>query len=372
MKRIICVILAMIMCMQMRVSADGEPPAHVYSSALLEASTRMLIGGQEPETVLPIGTLTKLMTVYLAAEAVREERIALDENVKISPKAERLPGATIWLRAGDSVPFSELLTGILVGNANDASAAVACKLSGDEQAFVMEMNAAAFTLGMRHTRFADCTGLSDENVSTAREIGMLCCALLEYDFLIPMLSTWRCTIRDGKTELVNENRLTRTYEGVLGMKAGHGDASGYTLALAAERDGMRFVTVILGCDDSDERFTYGKNLLAKGFSGYTVTTPDLAAEFMRPVPVRGGTERAVLVQPDALTAAAVPKGKRISAVVILPKCAAAPVRAGQVIGHAAFYCGDSLLYESALTAADDVPKRTISDALAVLLAKLCK
>ncbi|MBR5373033.1 MAG: D-alanyl-D-alanine carboxypeptidase [Oscillospiraceae bacterium] len=375
MKRLFCVLLAVLMCidlLQLRVSADGEQPAHMYSSALLEASTRMLIGGQDPETVLPVGTLTKLMTVYLAAEAVHEGRLTLNEPVKISPKAERIPGATVWLTAGEEITVRELLMAVIIGNANDAAAALACRLSGDEAAFVMEMNAAAFTLGMRHTRFADCTGISDENRSTAREIGMLCCVLLEYDFLVPFLSAWRDHIRDGKTELVNENRLTRTYEGILGMKAGHGDASGYTLALAAERDGMRFVSVILGCDGTDERFTYAKNLLSQGFSGFTVTTPDLSAEFMRPVPVRGGTENAVLAETDALYAAAVPKGKRVSAVVILPKCIAAPVEAGQAIGTAAFYCGDSLLYETALIAADPVPKRGFSEALTMLLAKLCK
>ena len=372
MKRIFCVILAMLFCIEMRVSADGEQPAHVYSSALLEASTRMLIGGQEPETELPVGTLTKLMTVYLAAEAVADGRLTPDGIVRVSPKAERIPGATVWLTAGEEITVRELLMAVIIGNANDAATALACRVSGDEAAFVMEMNAAAFTLGMRHTRFADCTGISDENRSTAREIGMLCCALLEYDFLIPILTTWRDHIRDGKTELVNENRLTRTYEGILGMKAGHGDASGYVLTLAAERDGMRFVSVILGCDDADERFTYAKNLLSQGFSGFTVTTPDLSAEFMRPVPVRGGTEDAVLVEMDALYAAAVPKGKHISAEVILPKRVAAPVAAGQVIGAAAFYCGDTLLYETALIAADPVPKRGFWEALTMLLAKLCK
>lgn len=372
MKRWICIILTVLLCMEMRVSADGAQQSHTYSSVLMEASTRMMLGGQEPETILPIGTQTKLMTVYLVAEAIREGRLSPDTVVKVSPKAEHMPGATVWLTAGEEITVHELLLGTLTGNANDAAAALACKLSGDEQTFVMEMNAAAFTLGMRHTRFADCTGLSAENVSTARELGLLCCALLEFDFLAPVLNVWRTHIRNGKTELVNENRLTRTYEGALGMKAGHGEPSGYTLSLAAEQDGMRCVAVVLGCDDTDERFTYAKNLLAKGFSGYTVTTPDFSGEFMRPVSVRGGTENAVLAETASLCAAAVPKGKHISAVVILPKCLSAPVTAGQQIGTAAFYCGDTCLYESPLTAAQDVPKRGFWAAFTMLLAKLCK
>lgn len=372
MKRIFCLILALMLCADLRVSADGGQPAHQYSSALLEASTRMLLGGQDSDLVLPVGTQTKLMTVYLAAEAVSAGRLGMEETVIVSPKAEHLPGASVWLTAGEAISVRELLAGVIVGNANDAAAALACKLSGDEAAFVMEMNAAAFSLGMRHTRFADCTGLSAENVSTAREMGFLCCALLEFEFLTPVFQTWRTHIRAGKTELVNENRLTRSYEGILGMKAGHGEPSGYTLTLAAERNGMRCVSVVLGCDDTDERFTYAKNLLAQGFSGYTVSTPDFSAEFMRPVPVRGGTEEAVLCETAELCAAAVPKGKRITALVILPGCVPAPVTFGQTIGHAAFYCGDTCLYETAILAADDVPKRDFRTSCTMLLAKLCK
>ena len=372
MKRILCLILAMLLCFEMHVSADGEVQPHTYSSALMEASTRTLLGGQEPETVLPVGTQTKLMTLYLAAEAISEGRLSMNDTVKVSPKAERMPGATVWLTAGEEITVRELLEGAVIGNANDAAMAIASKLSGDESAFVMEMNAAAFTLGMRHTRFTDCTGLSAENVSTARELGLLCCALLEFDSLAPILSVWRTHIKGGKTELVNENRLTRSDDGILGMKAGHGEPAGYTLTLAAERNGMRFISVVLGCDDPDDRFQYAKNLLAQGFSGYTVITPDFSTEFMRPVPVRGGTETAVLAAEGMLCAAAVPKGKTLSAVVILPKCVSAPIAAGQQIGMAAFYCGDTCLYECPLTAVQDVPKRGFFAAFTMLLAKLCK
>ena len=110
---------------------------------------------------------------------------------------------------------------------------------------------------------------------------MLCRALLQYDFLTPMFTTWRDFLRGGETELVSENRLTKNYKGLLGMKAGHGEASGYTLTLAAERDGLRIIAVILGGSDEDTRFSDAKALLEEGFSGYYVTTPDNPAEFIQ-------------------------------------------------------------------------------------------
>jgi D-alanyl-D-alanine carboxypeptidase (penicillin-binding protein 5/6) len=310
------------------------------------------------------------MTVYLTAEAAAAGRLSPEELVTVSPSAENAPGATVWLRGGEKMSVSDLLKGVIIGNANDACIALACRISGDEAAFVSEMNAAAFSLGMRNTRFADCTGLSAENISTAHELGLLCRALLQYEWLTPYFTAWRDFLRGEGTELVSENRLTRSYEGLRGMKAGHGEASGYTLAAAAERGQLTAIAVILGCDDPDERFTYAKNLLNEALSQYYVTTPDLSAEFMQPVPVRHGTAAAVLPETGALLSIAAPKGGSISNVVVLPKYLEAPVKCGDIIGNAAFYCGDTLVYESPLTAAEDVPRRGFREAFRMLLNSL--
>ena len=353
----------------LRVSAEGEAPP-VYSAALAEMESGTVIGGTEPDCVQPVGSMTKLMTVYLTAEAVSAGTLSLTETVTVSAAAEGVSGATVWLTAGEKMTAEDLLRAVIIGNANDACTALACRLSGSEQAFVMEMNAAAFTLGMRQTRFADCTGLSAENLSSAHDLALLGCALGAYPFLTPLFTTWRDFLRDGATELVSENRLTRNYEGILGFKAGHGEASGYTLMLAAERDGMRCLAVVLGCADADARFTDAKKLLAQGFSGFYLTTPDFAAEFLRPVTVRFGTARAVLPETGALRAVAAPKGEQITCCTVLPDYLEAPVRKGQHIGTAAFYSGDTLLYETELTAGESVPRRTLLLSLRRLLRAL--
>ena len=345
----------------------AEEPQHTFVTALTEAQTGTLLAGTEPEMPVPAGTQTKLMTVYLTAEAVAAGRFTEETALTVPPAAEHLPGATVWLRAGEQMIVRDLLKAVIIGNANDACVTLACALSGSEAALVPEMNAAAFALGMRSTQFADCTGISAENRTTAADLAQLCRALLAYDWLTPIFTAWQDDLRGGETALVTENRLVRTYEGILGLKAGHGADSGYTLALAAEQNGLRMIAVVLGCEDPDERFSAGKELLSKGFSGYTVTTPDFSAEFLQPLRVRHGTEAAVLPETGDLLAAAVPKGGTISCVTVLPAYAEAPVRRGAKLGTAAFYCGDTLLFETPLTAAADVPRRGFRETLQMLI-----
>ena len=364
-------VLTALCLMQVRVSADGRPPFR-YGSVLMEAETGTVLGGTDSDVQLPCGTMTKLMTVYLTAKAISAGTLTEDTPVTAPPAAEAQKGAVIWLTAGEQMTVADLLRGIIIGNANDAAVTLACRLAGTEQAFVREMNRAAESLSMRNTVFTDCTGNDAGNLSSAHDLGLLCCALLQYDFLTPYFTTWRDFLREGETELVSENRLLKTYEGILGMKAGHGEQSGYTLALAAEKNGMRCAAVVLGCEDTDERFTYAKQLLHTGFTEYHVMTPDFSAEFLRPLPVRHGTETALLPLSGDLRAVAAQNGAALSCEILLPQYAEAPVTAGQPLGTAAFFCGDSLVFEVPLTASESVGKRDFRAALGMLLDILFK
>lgn len=354
------------------IQTFAEPPADTYCTVLMEAETGVVLDGTGYDTLCAAGTLTKLMTVYLAAQAVEEELLTADTLVAAPAAAQEQKGAVIWLESGDKMSVADLLKGVIIGNANDAAVTLACGISGTEEQFVMEMNRAAFELGMHHTRFADATGLALENVSTPQDMALLCRALLPYEWLTPMFTAWRDFLREGTTELVSENILTKNYEGLLGFKAGHGDACGYTLAAAAQREGFCCIAVVMGCQDENERFSVGKRLLAKGFEGFTVTTPDFSTEFMKPVTVRHGMDAAVLTEPAALFSVAVPKGEGIGCVVVLPNYAEAPVRRGDALGWVAFYCEDTLLYETPLCAAADVERRAFWDAFALLLGNMFK
>lgn len=352
-------------------AADGESGGG-FASALAEASTGMLLDGTDSDRVLPAGSQTKLMTVLLTAEAVAEGRLTEDTPVTAPPSAQEQDGAVIWLTAGEQMTVRDLLKGVIIGNANDAAVTLACRIAGTEQGFTAQMNAEAFSLGMRSTRFCDATGLSAENVTTAADLCLLGCALLRYEWLEPYFTTWRDFLRGDKTELVSENTLIRSDDTLCGFKAGHGADSGYTLCVAASRGGMKLVAAVLGCADAEERFSAGKQLLKSGFASYTVTTPDFSAEFMQPVPVHGGMTGAVTVRTGALRAIAAPKGRELTCTVILPRWLDAPVMSGRQIGAAAFYCGETQLCEIPLLAGETVERRGFSGAAGILLANMFK
>ena len=247
-------------------------------------------------------------------------------------------------------------------------------ISGDVASFVMEMNARAFDLGMRSTRFDAPQGSNAETqYTTAADLARLCRALSEYDVLTPYFQTWRDFLRGDGTELVNENTFARTDDTSIGFKACHTEADGWSIAAGAERKQMKCIAVVLGCQTDDDRFALAKSLLRRGFAGWQVVQPAFSAEFLYPVTVRGGICRSVLVEPKRLQGLVVPKSdQELETVLVLPRYVLAPVKKGQRLGRAAFYHGDTLLDETAVVASDSVRLRNFGDSLSQFVVKLLK
>lgn len=355
-----CLLLVMLF-LPVRVHAEETPAV-----LLVEASTGCVLAEENADTPLPVGSLAKLMTALLAGQAIEAGELTPDTPLTAGESVRSVEGAVIWLQPGDTATVEELLLGLLIGNANDAAAVLAERISGSSDAFVMDMNAAAFDLGMHDTHFTTPQGYDDPAAySTARDMGKLACAVLQCDALQPYLSIWRTVIREEQTpaELVNENTLTRTYDGCCGLKAAHSPAAGYCVIAAARRGGMTCATVVLGCEDPDERFAIAKKRLNSAFSGYQLTVPGFSEEFLMPLRIRGGTENAVLLSAEKVPLLAVPKNVQPEAVIVLPEFHSAPVRKGMPVGRVCFYSGDTLLCETALVAAEDVPAMTWRHAL---------
>ena len=357
-------ILLMAAPLSCRAAAAGE-----YRAALLiEATTGCVLDGVDTDVRLPVGTLAKLMTAYLTAQHLESGDITPETVLTAGEGVREVKGAVIWLEPGDRITVEELLLGLLAGNANDAAVVLADRISGSSAAFVMDMNAAAFDLGMRNTRFTSPQGYDDPAAySTAADMGLLACAVLRSEVLTPYLSVWRTFIREESVELVNENTLTRTMEHCRGLKAAHSEQAGYCLAAAAERDGMVCAAIVLGCEDEDARFSVAKRLLNRGFSGYHLTTPGFSEEFLRPLAVRGGMATAVELKLSGLPLLAVGASAQPGSVTVLPDYCTAPIRAGQQLGTVYFYEGDTLLCEAQLQAAEDVPVLTHRRAWGLML-----
>lgn len=351
---------------------EEAPKAAAY--VLMECSTGKILDEENSSLRLPAGTMVKLMTAFLVGEKLESGQWNSDTELTASDCVNGTKGAVIWLMSGEIMTVGDLLKGLVIGNANDAAAVFAEKISGSRDDFVMDMNARAFDLGMNDTRFTSPDGFNDDDsYSTARDLGILCCALSDMECLSEYFTTWRDFLRDGGTELVNENTFARTYEGMIGWKASHSDSTGWCIAAGAEKNDMKCAAIVLGAEDEDSRFALARQLLKDGFSKYVLTLPGFSSEFMKPVTVRGGVSENVDVEAEGLSGLVVPKADTsLKTVLVLPKYICAPVEKGRRVGSIAFYNGDTLLLETDLVAAENVEAMTIRTAVEKMLVKLCK
>lgn len=370
-KRFISAILAIVFFQffSMNLSADGEeaiPAAanvEITSKAaiLMEASTGQILYEKDAHTMLPIGTLNKIMTTLLVAEAIDSGKLSLTDEITASARANSMKQAVIWLKVGEKMTVDDLLKAVIIGNANDAAVALAEAVSGTEDAFVKRMNTRAEELGMSGTVFKNCTGYDEENQgSTAYEVALMSRELLKHEFLYPYMTCWLTELRGGETSVVNANVLVKSYEGIIGVKAGHSEAAGNCLVSAAERDGNTYLAVILGSADKDSRFREAKYLMNSAFSNYQIISPTIPSEVFQAIPVTHGVTSEVGIRTESLSSIVIRNGtlKDLRTEVLLPKRLTAPVYAGQVIGEIAFYHGDTLIYKKKLMALSDVEKLT--------------
>lgn len=367
MKRILLLLCAVLLFAFSALPAHGSEGGAAY--LLIEAHTGTVLSESNADAILPVGSLAKLMTAYLAAQTMENGQFSEETILTAGEEVTGTKGAVIWLESGDTITVGELLMGLLAGNANDAAAVLAKRISGSIPAFVMDMNAAAFDLGMQNTRFTSPQGYDDpESHSTASDMGILARAALQCERLQPYLSTWRTFVRDESVEIVNENTLTRTFDGCLGMKAAHSEDAGQCVIAAAQQGEMVCIAVVLGCEDADERFRTAKRLLQTGFQNYRLTTPALSEEFLMPLDVRKGTGSAVLLTVAGIPELAVPAdAAELSTVLVLPEYVEAPVKAGQEVGMVYFYNGDTLLCGVPLLTQEGMDRITFRFALRRIL-----
>jgi len=354
-------------------SEEIETTAASY--ILIEAETRRVLENSESEKRVPAGALNKLMTALIAVEYMSDGGFSMDTKLTASNNAHTAGGAVIWLDSGEEITVRELFKGLLLGNANDAAIVFAEKISGSCEDFTWLMNEKAADLGMNNTFFTSPYLTDDENqYTTAYDAAILAAETASHSELHDIMKTWLDNIRDGKTEVVNENSLVKSYNGIIGVKAWHTEKSGYCLAACAEREGNRYVSVVMGCSDKDERFSVGKKLLNTGFANYKIVIPGFSSEYMKPLKVKGGVDRAVLTKAESIPPLVIPKGSEgnMSTVVLEPLYIKAPVKKGQNVGTVAFYLDKTLLYETRLITTDSVEKNSFRKSFIRIIVKMFK
>lgn len=328
------------------------------AAILIDEDSGTVLYEKNADEQRPIASITKVMTLLLTFQALEEGKISLEDYVPVSEHAYSMGGSQIWLEPGEQMTLNDMLKAICVSSANDAAVAVAEYVGGSEPVFVQMMNEKAVELGMTSTHFENACGLDQEgHLSSARDVAIMSREmLLNHTEVRDYCSIWTDTLRDGATQLVNTNKLLKSYNGITGLKTGTTSKAGVCIAASAERNGLRLIAVVLGSASGTERFQAATALLDYGFANYENVTAQLPEDAPQTLPVTRGTAEAVTLQYDAPRQCLMPKGQgeALQITLELPETLTAPVEAGSSVGTVYLRNGEELLQTFSITAAQDV------------------
>lgn len=357
---------------QIKKAADIDQSLTITakSAILTERSTGTVLFEHDADKQMPPASITKVMTLLLVFEAMDAGKFTMETEIVASEHACSMGGSQIWLEPGEAFTVNELLKAAAISSANDACVALGEAVSGSEETFVELMNERAAELGMKNTVFKNCTGLDAEgHLSTARDIAIMSAELLRHPEIKNYSTVWMDSLRGGKTELTNTNRLVRFYKGCTGLKTGSTDGAGCCLSASAERDGMELISVTLGSPNTDERFAAGRKLLDYGFANFALVKMTPPEEYLAPIPVAHGTAETVQPICEEPAAFLLKKGQEagVEQSVYLPEKLEAPVKAGDVIGRVTVTLSGGEIGGYDIVAAEDVPRMGLFEALKKLL-----
>ncbi len=375
MTALICIILLLTVHLAAPVSAAENPVISAECAVLMDqASGQVLLEKNAHKAVYP-ASVTKIMSLLLFTEAIEQKRMKLTDPVKATAEAVAKGGSQIWLKEGEQMTVQELLRATAIGSANDACTALAVHLEGSEAAFVNCMNARAAKLGMQDTVFENCTGLDDDtknHLTTAFDVALMSRELLRHASIRQYTTVWMDSLRDGKTQLVNTNKLVRFYKGTTGLKTGTTAKAGCCVSASAERDGLHLIAVVMHADSSNARFDDAKAMLDWGFAAYACVTPNIDPALLRSVPVLHGTETSVTPRMETPQPLLLKKGEeaKLKIKAELPENLCAPVEENQLLGEVTVSIGKRVVAQYPLSAAFPVRALTLGDVLLRLLAAL--
>lgn len=347
--------------------AENSVPVEIKAKAavLMDASTgKVLLKFNENEKLCP-ASVTKIMPLLIIVEAIDSGKIKLTDVVTVTANAASKGGSQIWLKEGEQMTVDDLLKATAVYSANDACTALGEYVAGSEEAFVAMLNERAAQLGMKNTYFENCTGLDDtteKHLTTALDVATMSRELLKHEMIINYTTIWMDSLRDGATELVNTNKLVRFFEGTTGLKTGTTAKAGCCVSASAKRNGTHLIAVVLGSENSSDRFETAKALLNWGFSNFITITPVIDPSLIPDVKVINGVKDSIKPVIPCPEPVLVSKGKEseIKQSIDLAVDVAAPVEKGQVLGKISFTLGEEKLLEYKLTAPEHVKSLTFT------------
>ena len=302
MKKVVAFILILVLLIPGVTFAEDDPTPNAGSSILMEVSTKTILYEKNKDSQVAVASLTKMMAQILILEAIESGNLTWDEQVKASSNAAGYGGTQIYLQPGEMMSVRDLMKGITMASANDATVVLAERIAGSEEAFVKMMNEKAKKLGLKNTNFMNPTGLDEDNhYSSAYDIGLIAIELLKHDEILEFSSVYEDYLRTdtpNKFWLVNTNKLVRFYDGADGLKTGFTDNAGYTMAVTAKRNDMRLIAIVLGEAVSKVRNQETTSLLDYGFNLYKVQVIKKQGDVIKTVDLNKATKNKVDVVLD--------------------------------------------------------------------------
>ena len=360
---------------------EKEPEASISSvitarSAVLieNNSGRILYEKAKDEELIP-ASITKIMTLLLIFDALKDNKINLEDNVSVSEYAASMGGSQVFLEPGEIQTVNTMIKCISIASANDAAVAMAEYVAGSETAFVDAMNKRAQGLGMKHTHFMNCNGLDDNiesgHFSSAYDVALMSRELVsKYPQISDYSTVWMDEIThstkkgDSVFGLTNTNKLIRTYNGITGLKTGSTSKAKYCLSATAERDGVSLTAVIMAAPDPKERFKEAAALLDYGFANCKNVTEDHSKIKLKPQPVKKGTKDSVIpkvTEDFSYTLCGNEKSENIKKEILYQKNLTAPIKKDQKIGEIVYSLSGNEIKRIPINASEDIKKATYID-----------
>ena len=341
MKRILSCIICILLTIQVPFVAFADNDTekskiNAKSVVLMATDTKDVLYKENELEHLSPASVTKIMSILLCLEALDSGKIKLTDKVTASKNAVAMGGSQIWLEEGEIMTVDELLKAVVIASANDACTALGEHIAGSDVAFVKMMNDKTRELGLKNTNFENCTGLDDTtkaHYSCAYDLAVISCEVMKYDLIKDYSTIWLDSLRAGKTELNNTNKLVKSYKGITGLKTGTTSNAGFCVSATASRDGLNLVAVVLGSDTSEHRFQTAEYLLDKGFAEYSSRKIKIDKNKLTPVKINNGKQKSIIPSFSDIQNIVLPKdNSKLKYDFKIKKVVNAPVKKGDSLG----------------------------------------
>ena len=276
------------------------------SALLMELNTGQILYEKDGDTARRPASVTKIMTMLLAFEALDSGKLTLDSMVTVSEHAASMGGSQVYLEVGEQQTVEDILKCMIVSSANDAAVAMGETIAGSEEAFVQMMNDKAKELGMTNTHFENACGLEAEgHVMSAKDIAILSrTLLLNHPEVLDYTTIWMDTIihktSKGESEfgLANTNKFLKKYEGANGLKTGYTSAAGFSMSATATRNGTTLIAVVMGSETKDIRYSDAAKLLDFGFANCSIYEDNKVLDGNNQIEIEDGVKDTVTVKAE--------------------------------------------------------------------------